>query len=58
MRDWHAERYAAGETLAKVAREVAADLSAIVMLIPSRSIGLIDRLERALAEYERTKDAP
>ena len=61
MTDHHAQRYAAGEALAKAARTIATEWS--VQGLP----GMRDRwmeefwlpaLEAALVEYERTKDHP
>jgi hypothetical protein len=57
-RDWHAERYAAGEALAKAARAALADLDASPLLLGKPGVELAAGIRRALAEYERTKDAP
>ncbi len=54
---WHAERYAAGEALAKAARELLTYVLANPLLAGMGQHGA-ERLETALAEYERTRDAP
>ena len=59
-KDWHAERYAAGEKLAQEARAVLEAVSKLGFFAPlmNGANGHGPRLEAALAEYERTKDAP
>ena len=55
MTDCHAYRYAAGERLAKAARE-----SMAVLLrheVFAQAGEQLERLRVALAEYERTRDA-
>lgn len=58
MADWHAERYAATEALAAVARDILVELEGIRMFIPEACLPTLERMHKALAEYERTKDAP
>lgn len=57
MRDWHAERYAAGEALAKAARE-ALNLLEPGLFATARQTEARLELHRSIAEYERTKNAP
>ena len=54
---WHAERYAAGERLARTARELLTYVLANPLLA-GMGRHRAERLEAALAEYERTRDAP
>lgn len=59
-RDWHAERYAACEALAQVAREAARYIGedSIAIFRGPSGDDIADRIDIALAEYVRTKDAP
>lgn len=54
--DRNAQRYAAAEELAKASREALNGFREVIIFIPTTRIPLLDRIETALAEYERTKD--
>lgn len=59
--DWHAARYAAGEALAEASREALAEIVSsefAVTKVSCLQLHHAPRLIAALAEYERTKDAP
>ena len=56
---WPEERYAAGEGLAKAARAARTALLAIPTLFRAGPVErIIQQLDIALAEYERTRDHP
>lgn len=56
-RDWHAERYAAGEALAHWARIALRQLEPSLFSTPEVD-SLRFELQMAIAEYERTKNTP
>jgi hypothetical protein len=57
-RDWYAERYAAGERLAATARAALNYLERVALFLPPGIEVFNEELAKALAEYERTKNAP
>lgn len=56
--DWHAQRYAAGEALVKAARAIVADYEIHPLWLTEEQRCAARALRRALAEFDRVKDAP
>ena len=56
---WPEERYAAGEGLAKATRRLRSSASALPPSLRPIDVDLaLTEVDRALAEYERTRDHP